>query len=136
MGEIHRGAKAGRDLRMSTLDDPEFLGIACEVVVRFKAHEQYKGENGAVKALARRAPGFSPEQYRSLFDLLCKVYDRARDLATEYCYRPNAKPGKHADPSDIDFEACLRELDEIEPGVAAPAKSALMNWAIFWYYLK
>ena len=121
---------------MSTLDDPEFLNIACDVVVRFRAHDQYKGENGALKAFARRTPGFSPEQYRSRFNLLCKVYDRARDLATEYCYRPVANPGKHANLADIDFEAWLRELDDIEPGVAMPAKCDLLNWAIFWYYLK
>lgn len=136
MGKFDWVDNSGSEQRMSTFDDPVFLNVAFDVVVRFKAHDSYKGEKGALKALARRAPGFSPEQCRELFDLMCKVYDRARELASGYLYHPGASPGKFADPADIDHEACMRELDRIEPGVAMPAKRALLGWAIFWYYLK
>jgi hypothetical protein len=30
----------------------------------------------------------------------------------------------------------MRDLDEIEPGVAAREKGQILNWCIFWYYLK
>jgi hypothetical protein len=43
---------------------------------------------------------------------------------------------RYAAPDDIDFDACLRELDEIEPGAAMHQKGQILNWVIYWHYLK
>jgi hypothetical protein len=105
-------------------------------VIRFKGHGSYKGEQGAIRALARRAPGFESEEYRALFDLLCRVYDRAVEAIGRH---PADRPGKqsrYAEYEDIDHGACLAELEQIEPGVAVPEKRAILSWVIFWHYLK
>ncbi len=119
---------------MPLTTDPHLLDVCCDVVRRFKGHNSYGGVQGALKALARRSGG-SPEQCREAFDVLCRVYDRAveaigRHRGAEYARRKV----RYAAP--IDFDACMRELDEIEPGKAMNEKGQILDWVIYWHYLK
>jgi hypothetical protein len=121
---------------MSPRDDPKLLDVGSDVVVRFKGHGSYKGEAGALKAMKRRAPGFSDEDYRATFDMLSQVYDRAVDAIQRHpAHRPE-KTSRFAELEDIDCDACMRELETIEPGVAVGEKWQILNWVIFWHYLK
>ena len=43
---------------------------------------------------------------------------------------------RFAEFEDIDFDACLAELEAIEPGVATEQKRAILTWVIYWHYLK
>jgi hypothetical protein len=116
--------------------DPYLLDTCCDVVVRFKGHGSYGGEQAALKALRRRAPGSSQEEYRAAFDVLCKAYDRAVEAIRRH---PAERPGgqrPYAEYDDIDFDACMRELEEVEPGAAMKQKRDILNWVIFWHYLK
>jgi hypothetical protein len=122
---------------MPLTSDPLLLDVCRDVVVRFKGHGSYGGEQGALKALARRTAS-SPEQCREAFNVLCGVYDRAVEAIARHrnaADRPSEEP-RYAAPDDIDFDACMRELDEIEPGSAMSQKGQILNWVIFWHYLK
>jgi hypothetical protein len=37
---------------------------------------------------------------------------------------------------DINYTACMRELEMIKPGVAVREKGSILNWVISWHYLK
>jgi hypothetical protein len=121
---------------MSPLHDPKLLDVGSDVVIRFKGHGSYKGEAGALKAMRRRAPGFSDEDCRAAFDMLSQVYDRAVDaIQRHWVHRPEKK-SMFSEFEDIDHDACMRELETIEPGVGTRQKQAILNWVIFYWYLK
>jgi hypothetical protein len=123
-------------LEGSLSDDPDHLDVACDVVIRLKGHGSYKGHPGALKALARRAPGSTEEDRRTLLDLLCRVYDRAVEAIQRHRAERPGKVRRFAEFEDIDFNACLAELEAIEPGVATEQKRAILTWVIYWHYLK
>ncbi len=116
--------------------DTHLLDTCSDVVVRFTAHGQYGHKQKALKALSRRAPGFTPEEYLAVFDLLCGVYDRAAEAIDRHRTVRPEKKSRYSEPEDIDFDACMRELDEIAPGEALGHKGQILNWVIFWHYLK
>jgi hypothetical protein len=115
--------------------DPKLLDIACDVTIRFRGHRSYGDEKGAIRALRRRAPGHTPDEYRAVFELLGRVYDRAVEAIPMHRAQRPEKLTKFAPFEDIDYAACMKELDEIEPGVALKEKQWILNWCIFWYYL-
>jgi hypothetical protein len=116
--------------------DPQLLVIACDVTIRFRGHGSYGDERGDLKALRRRAPGHTPDEYRTVFEFLLTVYDRAvAAIPRRLAHRPE-KTSKFAEIEDIDFDACMAELNEIEPGLASREKGWILNWCIFWHYLK
>jgi hypothetical protein len=111
--------------------DPALLDVACDVTIRFWGHDSYGNEAGAI-----RAPGHTPEEYEAVFAFLCDIYDRAEAAIPRHpAHRPE-KTTNLAEVKGIDFDACMRDLDEIEPGRAAREKSQILNWCIFWHYLK
>lgn len=116
--------------------DPRLLDIARDVTIRFRGHGSYGDERGALKALRRRAPGHTPDEYLAVFELLCTVYDKAVAAIPRHPAQRPDKTSILAKAEDIDFDACMAELDEIEPGLAASEKGWILNWCIFWHYLK
>ena len=117
-------------------NDPRLLDIACDVAIRFRGHGSYKDEAGALRALRRRAPGHTTDEYRQVFEPLRTIYDRTVEAIPRHpAYRPK-KATDVAEIGDIDFDACMAELDEIEPGLLAKEKGCILNWCIFWHYLK
>jgi hypothetical protein len=107
---------------MPILAAPNLLEAACDVVIRFKGHGSYKGEPGALRALTKRAPGFSRDEYRTVFDFLFRVYDGAVDAIRRHPAERPEKEDRFAGFEDIDFDACMVELEAIEPGVATKQK--------------
>jgi hypothetical protein len=116
--------------------EPNLLNVACDVVVRFKGHGSYKGEAGALRALAKRAPGSTQDECRAVFALLDRVYDRTVEAIRQHPAERPEKEGRFAEFEDIDFDACMVELEAIEPGVATKQKREILTWVIFWNYLK
>jgi hypothetical protein len=116
--------------------DPDLLEVGRDVVVRFKAHGQYGSESAALKALKRRVPESTVEERLAVFQGFCVVYDRAVEGIERHRIKPPQKKGRYAKPGDIDFEACLAEIDEFAPGEALLQKGEILNWVIFWHYLK
>lgn len=116
--------------------DEHLLHICADVVMRYRAHDSYGSDAAALRALRRRAPGYTDEQYRTCFDLLCQVYDRAVEATGRHRFSDEGKPTRYAQPEDIDIPSCMAELEEIEPGVASSQKQTILNWVIFWHYLR
>src|SRR5947209_3011101 len=58
----------------------ELLAAAWEVAAYFRAHAAYGSERRACKALERRRPGFTDEQYRSAFRKGIRLYDTVVSL--------------------------------------------------------
>jgi hypothetical protein len=115
---------------------PNLLEAACDVVIRLKGHGSYNGQPGALRALAKRAPGSSQAEFRAVFDLLCRVYDLAAEAIQRHPAERPEKQGRFAEFEDIDFDACMVELEAIEPGVATKQKREILTWVIYWHYLK
>jgi hypothetical protein len=121
---------------MPNHDDPKLLDAGCDVVIRFKGHGSYKGADAALAALARRTPGSSRAQCRAIFDLFCRVYDRAVEAIRRHRIERPEKASRFAKIEDIDSAACMRDLETIEPGLATQQKQAILNWVIDWHYLR
>jgi hypothetical protein len=117
-------------------DDPNLLDVACDVVIRFKGHGSYEGVPGALKALARRAPDATEEDRRTALELLCRAYDRAVEAIQIHRAERPGKLSRFAEFEDIDFDACLAELEASEPGVATEQKRYILTWVIYWHYQK
>lgn len=118
----------------SPKSDAQFYEACSEVVIYLKAHGAYSdSEANAVKALKRRIPGRSDAQYVKAVNLLCIVWDRAKDAIWRNRLPPK---GKYADFSDINFDACMKELDDLPPRNRRKVKAGILGFAIFWCYLK
>jgi hypothetical protein len=116
--------------------DPRLLDIACDVTIRFRGHGSYGDERGALKALRRRAPGHTPDEYLAVFAFLVTVYDRAVAAISRHPAHRHEKATNLAEFEDIDHAAYMAELDEIGPSLASREKGWILNWCIFWHYLK
>jgi hypothetical protein len=115
---------------------PNLHDVACDVVIRFKGHSSYKGQPGALRALAKRAFDSSRAESRAAFNLLSRVYDLAAEAIQRHPAERPEKQGQFAEFEDIDFGACMVELEAIEPGVATKQKREILTWVIYWHYLK
>lgn len=125
--------------------DSKLLDTACDVVIRFRGHRSYGNEAGAIKALRRRAPGHALrrrapghtlEEYQAAFEFLCEVYDRAVAAVPRHRLNRPEKTTDVAEFEDIDYVACMKELNKLKPGIAKDEKRWILNWCIFWCYLK
>jgi len=116
--------------------DPKLLDIACDVTIQFRGHGSYGDEKRALRTLRKRCPGHSSVEYLVVFEFFFRVYDQAVTAIPRHpAHRPE-KTTKFAEAEDIDFAACMKELDELEPGLAMQEKSWILNWCLFWHYLK
>ena len=68
--------------------------------------------------------------------MLCSVYDRAVEAIQRHRVNRPKKKGEYSEFEDIDYDACMTELEEIAPGEALKQKRGILNWVIFWHYLK
>ena len=46
------------------------------------------------------------------------------------------RTSKYCEFEDIDFEKSLKYISQVLPGYSENIKSQILNWVIFWYYLK
>jgi hypothetical protein len=86
--------------------------------------------------MKRRAPGYSHDESRNVFHLVHRVYELAVDAIRRHAADRREKTSRFAEFEDIDYGACMRELETIESGVAAREKQQILDWVIFWHYLK
>jgi hypothetical protein len=115
--------------------DEIFHEVCADVVVRFKGHDSYKGRSGALRAFRKRAPGYDLPVYESAFDSCCDIYDLAV-IAIELFPAAREKTSKYAEFEDIDFARCMQHIECVFPGDGEGIKKQILNWVIFWHYLK
>lgn len=116
--------------------DPHFLDVCRDVTVRYKAHDNYGSRKKALKAFERRAPGFDTKEYAQVFDAACAIYEQAVEAIQRFPSETRHKKKRYAQAEDIDIEKALPYLDQTLPGYALSLKRQLLNWVIFWHYLK
>lgn len=118
------------------MSDDKFLDALSDVVWRFHAYNNYgRDPKKAVKALARRVPGYSPEYYREMFELDLKLL-QATIKAMEDA--PKAlQPGQaYSRYEDVDIEFMLRQLRVEFPDQAETYLKSHIGMVIYWYYLR
>ena len=120
---------------MNLPEEELFTDVCSDVVIRFKGHGAYKGRAGALRAFKRRAPEYDHHIYEAAFDKFCHVYDTAVK-AIEMFPSNREKKSRYAEFEDINYEKCLDYLEQEFPGYGKDIKSHILNWVIFWHYLK
>ena len=119
-----------------SLVDDKFATILADVVWRFYVYDQYgKKQDKAVKALAKRAPGFSADFYREMFDLNLKLLVATIEAVTDAPKSP--KPGqKYSAHADVDTKYVLNKLRSTFPDQTDKFLSDHLGMVIYWYYLR
>ena len=116
------------------------VDVAVDVVIRFKGFNTYGTWERAVKALRRRAPGFSDTEYEILFVKLTDVFDRAVELIFSRSEKVFPNRGKqnaqYAEFEDVDYHYCLEQLRASKSHISESANQQIMSWVIHHYYLK
>jgi len=120
---------------MKLPDDELFQEVCADVIIRFKGHDAYKGKKGALKAFRKRAPEYDPAAYETAFDYFCDIYDLAV-VAIALFPAEREKSSIYAEFENIDFDECMNYLEQLLPGYGARIKTQILNWVIFWHYLK
>ena len=113
-----------------------FATILSDVVWRFHVYDQYsKKQEKAIKALAKRAPGFAAEFYKEMFELNLQVLKTTIEAVKESPKSP--KQGQEfSEASDVDTEYVLNKLRSTFPGQADRFLSDHLGMVIYWYYLR
>ena len=117
------------------MTDDEFYGQAFDVARNLVAYDKYGGESDrALRALVRRTAGCDRAACAAALDLLSAVVATVRETVPRHV-RPREEETGNARFEDIDFDACMAEVDVHRPGAAIEAKRAAVSWAILYDYL-
>ena len=117
-------------------DDDKFKTALSDVVWRFHAYDQYdRDQKKAIKALAKRAPGYSPEFYARQFELDLKLLITTIEAVKEA--PKHFKPeNKYSEFSDVDSEYVMNKLQSVFPGQTDEFLKGHLGMVIYWYYLR
>ena len=117
------------------IPDEKFRDALSDVVWRFEAYDQYgRDPKKAVKALSKRAPGYTPEFYRAMFELDLKLLV-ATIKAVEDAQK-NKKSGQYRKFEDVDSEFVLGQLRAAFTDQAEAYLKSHVGMVIYWYYLR
>jgi hypothetical protein len=118
------------------IPDEKFLSALSDVAWRFQAYDQYRRDpKKAIKALSKRAPGYTPEFYREQFELELKLLSITIDAVQEA--PKHFKPeNKYSDFSDVDSEFVMTKLRNAFPGQTDKFLKGHLGMVIYWYYLR
>lgn len=113
--------------------------VGVDVVIRFKGFNTYGTWEKAVKALRRRAPGFTDTEYELLFLKLSDLFDRAVELIFSRSERVfpkrENKNRQYAEFEDVDYQYCLERLRASKSHISQSANQQILSWVIHYYYL-
>jgi len=117
-------------------DEEKFSTALADVVWRFQVYDQYgRKPDKAIKALAKRAPGYSAEFYKERFELNLQVLKTTIEAVKDAPKSP--KRGQEFSAfSDVDTEYVLNKLRSTFPGQADKLLSEHLGMVIYWYYLR
>ncbi len=118
---------------MSLIDKE--IEIITDVTVRFIAHDNYKTINGAITSLKKRLENYSLSVCEEIFKQSVKVYKESEELIKTGKFI-NPPDNKIASLDDIDFENSLNYLSLQNDTVDNKLIISILNWTIYWYYLK
>jgi hypothetical protein len=116
------------------LTDKE-IEIISDVTVRYIAHDSYKNLSGAIARLKKRLEKYSLSECEEIFQLSMKVYNESAELIKSRKFI-NFSENRISELSDIDFQKNFEFLIQRNENTDTRLISILLNWTIFWYYLK
>jgi len=116
--------------------DEKFTSVLSDVVWRFHVYDQYgKKPEKAIKALTKRAPGYSAEFYKEQFETNLKLLTMTVDAVHDA--PKSGKPGqKFSEYSDVDIEFVLRKLRLSFPEATDDFLKTHLGMVIYWFYLR
>ena len=119
-----------------SFDQEKFITILSDIVWCFHTYDQYgKNRKNAIKALARRAPGYSEEHYGEQFDLDLRLLI-ARIEAVQEAPKFFKPENKYSDFSDVDPDYVMDKLHSTFPGQPDEFLKRHLGMIIYWYYLR
>ena len=122
--------------RKETANVENFATVLSDVVWRFHVYDQYsKKQDKAIKTLAKRAPGFSVEFYKEMFELNLQILKTTIEAVKDAPKSP--KQGQEfSEASDVDIKFVLNRLRSTFPRQADKFLSDHLGMVIYWYYLR
>lgn len=119
-----------------TLNEEKFTAALSDVVWRFHVYDQYgKKETQAIKALAKRVPGYSAEFYKESFELNLQLL--VTTIEAVNAAPKTRKPGQaHSAVSDVDTEFVMKQLRATFPVQNDKTLNDHLGLVIYWYYLR
>jgi hypothetical protein len=121
---------------LATADDENFLTTLSDVVWRFHVYSQYgKKQEKAIKALAKRAPGYAVEFYKEQFESNLKLLTAT--IAAVNLAPKTSQPGQRfSEYADVDTEYVLNKLRASFDGQTNDFLKTHLGMVIYWYYLR
>jgi len=118
------------------MTDEKFLTVLSDVVWRFHVYDQYgRKPEKAIKALTKRAPGYSAEFYKEQFETSLQLL--ALTIEAVHAAPKSSKPGqKFSEYSDVDIEYVLKKLRSSFKSMSDDFLKAHLGMVIYWYYLR
>lgn len=116
--------------------DEKLLSAVSDVTWRFHAYDAYgKNKARAIKALAKRAPGYTAEQYKDIFELHLKLLiDTINAVKDAPLFIKAGK--KYSEYSDVSIEYVMDRLRSYFPGYPDDFLRSDVGMVIYWYYLR
>ncbi|MCC6667439.1 MAG: hypothetical protein IT375_27065 [Polyangiaceae bacterium] len=110
-----------------------------DVVRNFVEYGQYqRDETLALRALSRRAPGFSAKTYQTWFRFQRELLEATIKAfrTTPLLPAPRAGAQRFASAEDVDAGAILHKLRAAFPARKDAELATFIPWVVFWHYLR
>lgn len=118
------------------MNDEKFQNALSDVVWRFHAYHQYRHDpKKAIKALTKRAPGYSSEFYQEQFEFNLKLLIATIE-AVEAAPKHRKPESKYSKFSDVNVEYVLNQLRTAFPRQSDEFLQEHVGMTIYWYYLR
>jgi len=118
------------------IPDEKFRDVLSDVVWRFEAYDQYGHDpKKAVKALSKRAPGYTLEFYRERFELDLQFLN-TKITAVKEAPKHFKPENKYSEFSDVDTEFVMKKLRDAFPDQTEEYLKSHVGMVIYWYYLR
>jgi hypothetical protein len=114
----------------------ELLDVAWEVAANYRAHDAYRTEGGASRALERRCPGFTARQYLNAFRKALALYDTAMVVVARHADVLWKQTGTGGDSLAGCRNPAGDELRRLNPGFRVSTIAAALRWVFFWHHQK
>jgi len=115
----------------------EYIEILSDVAIKFNAYKTYKTREGAIKMLAKKTKEFPGSDNSVHFDTAALIYNKAKELISSRNYEDRSKNMTGFSMfEDILYNKCFVEIKKIAPTADETLITRILNWVIYWYYVR
>ncbi len=117
--------------------DKAYIEILSDIAIKFNTYKTYKTREGAIKILTKKTSNFRDIDHAAHFDIATLVFDKAKELISSRKYEDRSKNTTGFSAfEDILYDACFAEIKAITPAADPLLITRILNWAIYWYYIR